>query len=43
MGVDPLRDFGPRALQVPSLCAIQAKVKSSERPEYSFGVFLPQK
>jgi feruloyl esterase len=35
--------FGPRVLQVPSLCAMQAKVKSSERSEYSFGIFLPEK
>jgi hypothetical protein len=35
--------FGPRALRVPSLCAIQAKVKSSESSEYSFGIFLPEK
>lgn len=35
--------FGPRALQVPSLCVMQAKVKSSESSEYSFGVFLPEK
>lgn len=42
-GVDSLRDFGPRDLRVPSLCAMQAKVKSSESSEYSFGVFLPEK
>lgn len=32
----------PRVLRVPSLCALQAKVKSSESSEYSFGVFLPE-
>jgi hypothetical protein len=35
--------IGPRALRVPSLCVLQAKIKSSETSEYSFGVFLPEK
>jgi hypothetical protein len=44
-GFPPKGMMGPPKgpMKVPALCAIQAKVKSSEMSEYSFGVFFPEK